>query len=238
MQRNNEHARGEEGRRARAPRPRATDRPPAPRVTDRQSLFSSQPAAGASVCFYRRRRSSSVTLKNGVENMLMHYIPEARLCRLVSSLAAPRALALARTRNFCARTRGTLHRRDGHHRAIAVGHGRRASRRGGRRRERRERRRADDRLRQEARRRRHPERLRRRGVTACWRGRSGAWAWAPCGRWPARAVATAHVRRRGREPTRGSIHYKRSRPRGDYGAQLGDVDLGSNPNTPTTTAAF
>ena len=33
-------------------------------------------------------------------------------------------------------------------------------------------------------------------------------------------------------------HDKRSRPRGDHGAQLGDVDLGPTLNTPSTTAAF
>ena len=38
-------------------------------------------------------------------------------------------------------------------------------------------------------------------------------------------------------PTR-STHDKRSRPRGDCAAQLGDADLGPNPNTPTTTEAF
>jgi hypothetical protein len=34
-----------------------------------------------------------------------------------------------------------------------------------------------------------------------------------------------------------ATHDKRSRPRGDHGAQYGDVDLGPTLNTPTTTAA-
>ena len=36
----------------------------------------------------------------------------------------------------------------------------------------------------------------------------------------------------------GTTHDKRSRPRGDHGARLGDADLGPTPKTPTTTEAF